>query len=130
MKTLTRLSIAAAVLSTLSLSTPAFAQEATQFDFSAVPSTRTRAEVNAEVLRARADGTLPSAGEATEFAFNAVPSTLTRAQVVAEAIEAKRLGLLDHGEVNPRSPTPAEQRLIAEAGRRAVERLHSTIAQQ
>jgi hypothetical protein len=130
MKTFKRLSIAAAVLSTLAFSTPAFAEGAPQFDFSAVPSTRTRAEVNAEVLCARADGTLPSGGEASEFAINTLPSTLTRAQVAAEAIEAKRLGLLGHGELSPRSPTPAEQRLIVEAGRRVVEQMSSTIAHQ
>ncbi|HEU0204539.1 MAG TPA: DUF4148 domain-containing protein [Burkholderiaceae bacterium] len=121
MKSLVRLSVSAALLAgTVALAPVAFAQEATQFDFNAVPSRLSRAEVVADLFKARADGTLVTGGEATEFAFDTTPSTLTRTQVVAEAIEAKRLGLLDHGEVNPPMATPAHLRMIAEAGRRAI----------
>ncbi|HEU0198987.1 MAG TPA: DUF4148 domain-containing protein [Burkholderiaceae bacterium] len=121
MKSLARLSVSAALLaSTFALAPVALAQEATQFDFNAVPSRLSRAEVVADVSKARADGTLVTGGEATEFAFNATPSTLTRTQVIAEAVEAKRLGLLDHGEVNPPVATPVQLRMVAEAGRRAI----------
>jgi hypothetical protein len=106
----------------------ALAQEATEFDFNAQPSQRTRAEVQAEVAQARANGTLVVSGEATEFAYNTSGSTLSRAQVVAEAIEARRLGLLGHGDINPVVATAEQQRLIAAAGRRAVEQ-HDTAQQ-
>jgi hypothetical protein len=103
MKTLSRISISAAVLAgALSLASPAFAQEATEFNVDVAASARTRSEVVAEVLQASAEGTLVRAGEASDFAFETVQPTMSRADVVAETLKAKHLDLLDHGEVNPR----------------------------
>ncbi|HEU0199187.1 MAG TPA: hypothetical protein VFR86_02020 [Burkholderiaceae bacterium] len=103
MKTFSRISISAAVLAgTLSLASPAFAQEATEFDFNAGTAAATRSEVVAEVLRARAEGTLARGGEASEFTFKTAQPAVSRADVVAETLKAKRLDLLDHGESNAR----------------------------
>ncbi|HTT10276.1 MAG TPA: DUF4148 domain-containing protein, partial [Burkholderiaceae bacterium] len=44
----------------------------------------------------------------------------TRAQVQAELAEARRLGLIVYGEADIPSTTPEQERMIAEAGRRAV----------
>ncbi len=45
----------------------------------------------------------------------------TRAQVVAETAAARRLGLMDVSDHElPRIATPAEERIIADAGRQAV----------
>lgn len=49
-------------------------------------------------------------------------ATKTRAQVVAELREAQRLGLISVGEEDVPVATPAQERLIAEAGRLAAER--------
>ena len=53
------------------------------------------------------------------FAVGAIPSK-SRAEVTAETAAASRLGLLNFGEAGPRQATPAEERIIAEAGRQAV----------
>lgn len=45
----------------------------------------------------------------------------SRAEVVAELREAQRLGLVTTGEEDIRTASPAEARMIAEAGRRAAE---------
>jgi len=45
----------------------------------------------------------------------------TRAQVKAELAEARRLGLVVYGEVGVAISTPEQEKLIADAGRRAVE---------
>jgi hypothetical protein len=44
----------------------------------------------------------------------------TRAQVKAELAEARRLGLVVYGEVGVTISTPDQEKLIADAGRRAV----------
>lgn len=51
---------------------------------------------------------------------SAVPAK-TRAQVKAELAEARRLGLIAYGELGDAVSTPQQERLIAEAGRRAAE---------
>jgi hypothetical protein len=48
-------------------------------------------------------------------------STKTRAQVKAELAEARRLGLVVYGEADVPIATPEQEKLIAEAGRRAVD---------
>lgn len=54
----------------------------------------------------------------------AIPSSdveKSRAEVVAELREAQRLSLLTTGEEDVRFPSASEERMIAEAGRRAAE---------
>ena len=50
-----------------------------------------------------------------------VAVTKTRAQVIAELREAQRLGLTNFGEGDVPVATAAQERLIADAGRRASE---------
>lgn len=50
-----------------------------------------------------------------------VAATKSRAQVIAELREAQRLGLLNVGEGDAPVATPEQERLIADAGRRAAE---------
>lgn len=47
-------------------------------------------------------------------------STKSRAEVKAELAEARRLGLVVYGERDVPIATPEQERLIAEAGRRAA----------
>jgi Domain of unknown function (DUF4148) len=44
----------------------------------------------------------------------------TRAQVLAETAEARRLGLIVYGEADIPVATPEQEKLIAEAGKRAA----------
>jgi Domain of unknown function (DUF4148) len=50
-----------------------------------------------------------------------VAATKSRAQVIAELREAQRLGLLNFGEGDAPVATAEQERLIADAGRRAAE---------
>lgn len=50
-----------------------------------------------------------------------VAAAKSRAQVIAELREAQRLGLLNVGEGDAPVATPEQERLIADAGRRAAE---------
>jgi hypothetical protein len=47
----------------------------------------------------------------------------SRAEVIAEVVEAQRLGLLTVGEEDIKVATPEQERMIAEAGRRAAEQV-------
>jgi hypothetical protein len=49
-----------------------------------------------------------------------IVSTKSRAQVKAELAEARRLGLVVYGEADVPIATPEQEKLIAEAGRRAA----------
>lgn len=54
----------------------------------------------------------------------AIPSSevfKSRAEVVAELREAQRLGLLTTGEEDVRIASPRQEKMIADAGRRAAE---------
>lgn len=48
-------------------------------------------------------------------------SVKSRAQVKAETLEARRLGLIVYGEADVPVATPEQEKLIAEAGKRAAQ---------
>lgn len=80
---------------------------------------KTRAQVQAELAEARRQG-LVVYGEADVPADEApMLVAKSRAQVQAELAEARRLGLVVYGEADGVT-TPEQERLIAEAGRRAA----------
>ena len=81
---------------------------------------KSRAQVEADLAEARRHHLIVY-GEADTPQDDAVLVVVkTRAQVQAELAEARRLGLVVYGEADIPSATPEQERLIAEAGRRAV----------
>jgi len=81
---------------------------------------KSRAQVQADLAEARRHH-LVVYGEADTPQDEAVlVAVKTRAQVQAELAEARRLGLIVYGEADIPSTTPEQERMIAEAGRRAV----------
>lgn len=80
-------------------------------------SNTTRAAVSAAAVVARSNHML-DVGEAGLMPA-AFVATKTRTQVVAEAREARRLGLVGYGEASAPTATPAQLRMIADAGLRA-----------
>jgi hypothetical protein len=81
-----------------------------------------RAQVIAELREAQRLGLMSfGEGNVPSDPRLEVASTKTRAQVIAELREAQRLGLMNFGEGNVPVATPAQERLITEAGRRAAE---------
>lgn len=86
---------------------------------------KTRAQVQAELAEARRQG-LVVYGEA-DIPSEEAPMVIvkTRAQVEAELAEARRLGLVGYGEADVPVTTPEQERLISEAGRRAVAQVAS-----
>jgi predicted secreted protein len=95
-KLLTTATLAAAVASTLLLSLPARAQEATPDYPQAYSSTLSRAEVRASAIRARAAGLIVDGERSAVSPGIGMPAG--RAQVQGELREARRLGLLADGE--------------------------------
>ena len=86
---------------------------------------KTRAQVQAELAEARRQG-LVVYGEA-DIPSEEAPMVVvkTRGQVNAELAEARRLGLVGYGEADVPVTTPEQERLISEAGRRAVAQVAS-----
>jgi hypothetical protein len=82
------------------------------------PSFKTRAQVIAELRETQSTG-LTSEGDVFSDMAKHTGPTKTRAQVVAEMREAQRLGLLSYGEGDVPVATPEQERLIADAGRKA-----------
>ncbi len=95
-KLLTLATLAAAVSSTLLLSLPAAAQEATPDYPQAYSSSLTRAEVRASAILARKAGEIVDGERSAVAPVIGLPNT--RAQVVAELQEARRLSLVASGE--------------------------------
>jgi hypothetical protein len=83
---------------------------------------QTRSQVLADLHEAQRMG-LTIVGE-RDIPSKFSASTTTRAQVVAEMREAQRLGLLNFGEGDVPVASPEQEKLIADAGRRATEPTH------
>jgi hypothetical protein len=83
------------------------------------PSSKTRAQVMAELREVPGLGLTNSEGDVFSDMAKHTGPTKTRAQVVAEMREAQRLGLLNFGEGDVPVATPEQERLIADAGRKA-----------
>ena len=81
---------------------------------------KTRAQVNAELAEARRLGQIVYGEVDVPSVESPMVATKTRAQVNAELAEARRLGLVVYGEADSPIATPEQERMIAEAGRRAV----------
>lgn len=116
-KLLTLATLAAAVSSTLLLSLPASAQEATPDYPQRYTSTVSRADVRADAILARASGQIVD-GERS-YVAPVIGMPMSRAQVVAELREAQRLGLLAHGEQTV-IPTAAQLESVRTAGLQAI----------
>jgi hypothetical protein len=81
-----------------------------------------RAQVIAEMRDAQRLGLMNvGEGDVPSDPRHQVAVTKTRAQVIAELREAQRLGLTNFGEGDVPVATAAQERLIADAGRRAAE---------
>ena len=127
MKTSSSLFVSALVVAIAGFgSAAAFAQEATTApEFSSFVSQKTRAEVRAELLQAVADHRIARNDlQEQRLEVAAFVSTKSRAQVVAETREAARLGLISLNAVDHPSaaPTAEQQRLVEQAGERAISR--------
>lgn len=105
----------------LMATTSVMAQRATYKYASEYQSPLTRAEVIEDMLHARDEG-LMDYGEMGPV-LDATGPGKTRAQVVAEMLQARRLGLMPRAQVLPIA-TPAQRRIIREAGLRAMAETH------
>lgn len=96
-------------------------------------ATKTRAEVVAELHEAQRLGqmatveTFPSYGPAVAagdpfIVWGDARQVVLRVKIRAETRMAGKLGLLDFGEGDPPIATAEQERMIAEAGQRAVDR--------
>lgn len=108
------------VITTATLTSPAFALEGDTGQTMKFSSTLTRAEVRAAFIEARNAG-LITVGEHTVAVESLKPTGmgLTRAQVVAELREAQRIGAIAYGD-QPVFPTERQLSLIRMAGERAA----------
>jgi len=88
-------------------------------------TSKTRAQVLAELHEAQRLGLIHvGEGDIRSDPSKQPGSIKTRAQVVAEMREAQRLGLLNFGEGDVPVASPEQEKLIADAGRRAAEPTH------
>lgn len=87
-------------------------------------TSKTRAQVMAELREAQGLGLTNAEGDVFSDQSKHSGPTKTRAQVVAETREAQRLGLLSIGEGDVPTASPEQEKLIADAGRKAAEPTH------
>jgi Domain of unknown function (DUF4148) len=87
-------------------------------------TSKTRAQVMAELRDVQGLGLTNNEGDVFSDQSKHSGPTKTRAQVVAEMREAQRLGLLNFGEGDVPTASPEQEKLIADAGRRAAEPTH------